>query len=497
MKFVPIEVVWIGDVPGDKARAALRLANSVQSEFHFEDLPPDLAKDLEMYAYKRVKASEMLDTLDRFRNGMCGYHPFLIAIVHSYLDGRQLSNLFGSRRAKKGVAVVTTANVPDLIIPKDKMEAYFLYYFARYALNFMAPAHKNHEDTRQCVFDRKVHKPDLLQSMGSRALCDNCRRSLVKELGSNFSSQLAALDKIFVLAGEILAQGVRTSKLPSAVGEFPAEASSHQTHPVPGGTRTLFLSHSSKDLATVEALVELIRSALMISPEQLRCTSLEGYRLPGGEDVDELLRQEVREAEAFIGLISYASVQSTYVLFELGARWGADKHFVPLLAPGVDSGILVAPLSAFNALSCTNAAQLHQLLNELARRLEVALAPPHTYQRYIDRVVSLPPSSGNVVIPKYLQKELEFDFGRRRDRLSEDQKQIIKWIEEQSVSLSSVPQKTLEDEFRHRLKSVYWRLEVLCYLGFLEKEKTDYRNTPRYNYRLSGDYSLWISQRNN
>jgi hypothetical protein len=87
----------------------------------------------------------------------------------------------------------------------------------------------------------------------------------------------------------------------------------------------LFISHSSGDLAIIEPLVGLLRSALAISPDSLRCTSLDGYRLPGGASIDEQLRREVHDAEAFVGLISHRSLQSMYVLFELGARWGAGK----------------------------------------------------------------------------------------------------------------------------------------------------------------------------
>lgn len=42
----------------------------------------------------------------------------------------------------------------------------------------------------------------------------------------------------------------------------------------------VFISHSSKDVELVSKLINLFRDALNISPSEIRCTSIEGYRLP-------------------------------------------------------------------------------------------------------------------------------------------------------------------------------------------------------------------------
>ena len=73
----------------------------------------------------------------------------------------------------------------------------------------------------------------------------------------------------------------------------------------------LFISHSSKDVQVVEALVDLFRAALPLAPEKIRCSSLDGYRLPGGADIDTHLRREVPAATAFVGVISHNSLRST------------------------------------------------------------------------------------------------------------------------------------------------------------------------------------------
>jgi len=154
----------------------------------------------------------------------------------------------------------------------------------------------------------------------------------------------------------------------------------------------LFISHSSKDETLVETLIELVKNALRLSASEIRCTSIDGYRLPGGANTNELLKLEVRDAKAFIGLISSESIDSMYVLFELGARWGSDKHLLPFLAPGVSPDILEGPLSGLNALSCGSGSQLHQLVNNLGKELGITPEPAEAYQRYIEAILAIPPS---------------------------------------------------------------------------------------------------------
>jgi hypothetical protein len=76
-----------------------------------------------------------------------------------------------------------------------------------------------------------------------------------------------------------------------------------------------------------------------------------------------------------------------YVTFELGARWGAQKHLLPILTPGADPSILSGPLSGINALKCDNAAQIHQLINDLGTELAVKIEPASVYQRQIDELL--------------------------------------------------------------------------------------------------------------
>jgi len=174
-------------------------------------------------------------------------------------------------------------------------------------------------------------------------------------------------------SGEVLGGGVELVR---------AASGTRAAQPSEGGRPMVVISHSSHDEALALAAIELLRAGLGLLPQQIRCSSVDGYRLPAGVNTDAQLRQEVTASRSLIGLITPNSLESPYVLFELGARWGAGFHMVPLLA-GVSPGALRGPLTGINALSCSSEAQLHQLLEDLGRVLNLPLQSAASYSRYV------------------------------------------------------------------------------------------------------------------
>ncbi len=176
------------------------------------------------------------------------------------------------------------------------------------------------------------------------------------------------------------------------------KAASSQTHTEISETRTwiereseqassldIFISHSSQDTKIAEALIDLLQVALK-SPA-IRCTSVDGYKLPLGADVNEQLRQEILGATVFIGIITPTSLTSPYVLFELGARWGANRGLLPVLAFS-DKSILREPLKMINAGCLCIAADVHDLIAEVADQLARETNKAATYEKHINRLVN-------------------------------------------------------------------------------------------------------------
>lgn len=151
----------------------------------------------------------------------------------------------------------------------------------------------------------------------------------------------------------------------------------------------VFISHSSKDKKLAAKLVELLRSALNLRPETILCTSVEGYKLTSGSETDESLLGAVLGSKTLIGIISPASRKSTYVLFELGARWATRKHWIPLVAGGVNPGELKGPLGRRHAPNCSDLAEVYQLVGDVGTELKMETERPELWKRLADSVVRL------------------------------------------------------------------------------------------------------------
>ena len=83
----------------------------------------------------------------------------------------------------------------------------------------------------------------------------------------------------------------------------------------------IFISHRYSDARIAEGLIRVIEATFELAPQDLRCTSVHPHRLRAGDRTGDRLRNEIRRAEAVLGILTPDAKASSYVLFELGAAW--------------------------------------------------------------------------------------------------------------------------------------------------------------------------------
>ena len=182
-------------------------SNQLQQQIKYEILDNSLAHQIKMQTFQdEIIISEYLDMMERLRAESEQQDARILTFVNNYLIGTVYSNLFAGRRSENGVGVITTCNVEGIVIPEGKLNAYFQYLLAKAAMDLLNPHHEYHSDgTRTyCVYDYKINKSDIAQSMRSRPLCDECRALIL--LGDNGldPASFNAIDKLFALSGRML-----------------------------------------------------------------------------------------------------------------------------------------------------------------------------------------------------------------------------------------------------------------------------------------------------
>lgn len=204
MANISVEIINLTNSFNNEIKSSIKLANNCQSVIKFEELDYKTIPNLEFLRLSELNTKFALDQIDKIRNQIRGFHPFILLITDAYLYN-DLYNIFGSNRAESGLGILTTHSVPEIIIPKDKIEAYFVYYYARYTLSYFNPEQKNHTETRNCLYDKKIRKTDILQSMKKGAFCDECKKNMMLSEKSRVNDVLlSAINAVLGVSEQIL-----------------------------------------------------------------------------------------------------------------------------------------------------------------------------------------------------------------------------------------------------------------------------------------------------
>ena len=149
----------------------------------------------------------------------------------------------------------------------------------------------------------------------------------------------------------------------------------------------IFISHAASDEGLASALVNCIYACMILEDEEVRCTSVTGHKLPIGGDTATILRDELANSAVVIGLITRNAIISSWVLFELGATWGAKKKIQPLIANDTDFKDLPGPLVNNHACKLSSKDDLMQFIDELAKAISAKLRTTPKRNSAIDALI--------------------------------------------------------------------------------------------------------------
>ncbi|MDA4131884.1 MAG: toll/interleukin-1 receptor domain-containing protein [Thaumarchaeota archaeon] len=137
-------------------------------------------------------------------------------------------------------------------------------------------------------------------------------------------------------------------------------------------TTQIFISHAGTDADLARALINLLEAGLEVPSVAIRCTSVDGYKLEGGDDAPEVLRDNLSSSAVVLGILTATSVRSSFVLMELGAAWAFKKRAIPLIGPGASFGDLPGPFKDIHALKMDHGPDMSGLIATVAKATGLA-----------------------------------------------------------------------------------------------------------------------------
>lgn len=133
----------------------------------------------------------------------------------------------------------------------------------------------------------------------------------------------------------------------------------------------IFISYSSKNDVLLNSFVEkILRLALEIKSEDIRCTGIENSRPNSGENFKEWIKNNILNADIIIQLISVEYKESEVCLNEMGASWVSKAKVFPLLVDGINFYNVGFIHNESQLLRLDSRENLHQLIDEVNELFE-------------------------------------------------------------------------------------------------------------------------------
>lgn len=249
----------------------------------------------------------------------------------------------------------------------------------------------------------------------------------------------------------------------------------------------LFVSHAHVDSELASRIVDVIQAGLEVPPGALRCTSLPGYQLDLGAMAPDILRREIGSAVCVLALLTPNSLSNDWVLFELGAAWANAKVSIPLLAGGLQDRDIPGPFRSTAGGQLMSPSTLDRMIDQLEKVLGWRQKKDLSAQNKRYELVNYIQTKSLVRNP--VEAEIRAGFSAKRSRIGSKQNQIIDYITAKLGRRPHISKEELARQFAEEESSLYYRLEQLRLLGFVERmEVGELHGELLFGWTLSDKY---------
>jgi hypothetical protein len=159
----------------------------------------------------------------------------------------------------------------------------------------------------------------------------------------------------------------------------------------------IFVSHAAVDEVLAAAVVDCLQTCMVLRDGEIRCTSVPGYKLPVGSDFAATILEDIGESFVVIGLITRAAIGSSWVLFELGAAWGAKRNMKLIVTDEVDLGQLPGPVAGRHVARLSDSSDVAQFVDEIRSLIRARSRSAAGIQKAINELLAAHAEHSKVV----------------------------------------------------------------------------------------------------
>lgn len=135
-------------------------------------------------------------------------------------------------------------------------------------------------------------------------------------------------------------------------------------------SKSVFVSHATKDKELVAAIVDLIEDGIGVPESEIFCSSLDGYGIPTGENFINHIKSEIQEPKVVILLLTPSYFKSNFCLCEMGAAWVKTHKIFPILVPPLSYADVKDVLTSTQAARIEDDIKYNELREHLIEVLE-------------------------------------------------------------------------------------------------------------------------------
>lgn len=132
----------------------------------------------------------------------------------------------------------------------------------------------------------------------------------------------------------------------------------------------IYISYATKDAALADAVVELIIGVTGLARDEIGGTDIETIQSTG-KDIVTYIREQIRQPEVMVLLLTQHYFSSAYCLSEMGAGSAVTANVIPMLVPPLTYQ-KIQRLIAFSQVSkIDNTDDLNRFITQLQNLLQL------------------------------------------------------------------------------------------------------------------------------